>query len=1448
MEDTDLLLVERAGTSYKIETQDMSNLQDSDLLLVEREGVSYKMTADQLPSGGGATGFIEQPVQVLTPLNGAGLNDGEPYKPLSTAITAVGADGDLVYTTDTIASVAEVSNVDQSLVWSDYVTGSPYSASFNPVNGFDGTADRMGGGLTFTPPNPIACTKVRLYMTTYSAPADTIFLNGVDIASGIPITGEFNIPVEFTPSGNQFVSYQMGPAGNGEPGWLSKIELKINGLWVALIDQGVSISSVVNGNVLTFPTSNNFDKFEVGDVVQDSIPVTLDPDTLLTNSTLSNGNLTGLAGSGATGGIYATTSVFTGKWYWELTVGAAAGGMIGIGDLAYPNNTWAGGGEGGYFWYYNGDKYTSGNIASSYSTTYTTGDVIGVALDCDAGTLNYYKNGVDQGVAFTGLQGRTFRPFFQDGSGSGFGFTANFGESAWYSSIPSGYSPLADGVKIIAIDPAGPSITVDGGSWYGTNDGRYEPSQEWSDGADKSHSSYPVSNGFDGNETTIAYSEAGDPILITFNPAVSISSSLDIWANYVGSNNDHLIINGTSVANSLSSGNSIVKNTFTQFTELSTLQIGSNGAGSEYVGFSKIAIDGKLLVNSSVPNNGSGGKPWNQSQGWSFFGSGTPANTEREWDNVFDGSTEVDSQAVAFPSTNGTMLWKPPIPLTVVESVICYCYCQRVASIRLNDSVEGKADSVQNYAQPMVFTASELGNTLSEIKLTNEGNYGTYLTAVEVDGILLVDPGIPGAADTDISKTISAQATLTFTDDTELANMVGPLTMVDENGDVKTPVTSEIANVSQASGWNQSETWSNNSAGDFNQQDASSDFNRYKFANAFDANLSTVALGNQGVWTWNPGFTNVTKLEIYGVGTSNTNGEFTALINDSDSKTIIGSSNYLAGNPLVFTFSSRTDITSIQLSTTGHGGYTGLLKIKINGVELVDPSIPSAPDPTYGLTFDTPNPDLEYFQVGDVVKSTLIDSPVFYLGDRPDYPFLGNDETVSTASDATGFQSFTFNGTEGIYNVCFFLTDNTDSDIQLNIAGGSQWGGYSSVDGKTWTSEGTFNPGDPFSIRSVCTNNPNARYFLIGAVHAPDQISNYMAFALNQTYLDNWSPPYPSDFESENVVKITAVDTANNTMTVDGGSWYGQDSSGDAGDGRYEPSQEWSSTGTTTGDIDRWTNVFTLPIPPDLSDNSPYPGASRLSNNANSWTFASSFDGVVELFASSSTSTGATGGRIELKNSAGDILHSVPCTEHYDSPLWKGPFSITDLKEIYLTYTDSGGQYDSCCLWKVKVNGRVLVDSSVPGGQGATKVTGQPLIASADDVEYVDGNVLGVSNVSGTWLAGLYAQGALVTSYAPSPQSIIFTSMNGGTTDFTGTDATLTSRTWTLEKGNSATGPWTDVGVYLDFAANASQDGATPWANPELEPNKFYQVKVEYNSSNAVSVISTFNTFKTGDA
>ena len=175
----------------------------------------------------------------------------------------------------------------------------------------------------------------------------------------------------------------------------------------------------------------------------------------------------------------------------------------------------------------------------------------------------------------------------------------------------------------------------------------------------------------------------------------------------------------------------------------------------------------------------------------------------------------------------------------------------------------------------------------------------------------------------------------------------------------------------------------------------------------------------------------------------------------------------------------------------------------------------------------------------------------------------------------------------------------------------------------------------------------------------------------------------------------------------------------------------------------------------------------------------------------------------------------------------------------------SGGSYPTA--YGIEIDDKLLVDSSVPGGRGETKVTGQPLVASANDVEYLDGNTLGVSGVSGSWRVGLNAQGAEITASAPSPDSIQYTSANGDplTTQFTGTDATLTTRTWTWQVSNAVTGPWTDFTTRDDVPG---QDGATELVDkPTLEEDKYYRVKVKYNSDNADSVESTiYNTFKTG--
>ncbi len=136
--------------------------------------------------------------------------------------------------------------------------------------------------------------------------------------------------------------------------------------------------------------------------------------------------------------------------------------------------------------------------------------------------------------------------------------------------------------------------------------------------------------------------------------------------------------------------------------------------------------------------------------------------------------------------------------------------------------------------------------------------------------------------------------------------------------------------------------------------------------------------------------------------------------------------------------------------------------------------------------------------------------------------------------------------------------------------------------------------------------------------------------------------------------------------------------------------------------------------------------------------------------------------------------------------------------------------------------------------------------ASSTNIIYISGSQVAVNNTTGTYVTGLHVEGAQVTGSAPSATDVVFTSFNDGTTAYSGTESSLASRTWTLESSNSASGPFSSVGTYVDTGVNSSQDGATPWSTaPTLSADTYYKVKVKYNSENAASQESAFNTFKT---
>ena len=173
---------------------------------------------------------------------------------------------------------------------------------------------------------------------------------------------------------------------------------------------------------------------------------TLSPLLNPSSSTLSNGNLQISTSSSGYGKVNGTIGVSSGKFYWEIYIDSKPRDVI-VGietPEASSINTYTGNSAGSIGWYHGGSIYENGGFTSyNGGATYGAGDYIGVALDMDAGTLVFYKNGVSQGTAKTGLSG-TFLPSVCDGSSvtGGNVYILNFGQRVFEHAAPSNFKCL----------------------------------------------------------------------------------------------------------------------------------------------------------------------------------------------------------------------------------------------------------------------------------------------------------------------------------------------------------------------------------------------------------------------------------------------------------------------------------------------------------------------------------------------------------------------------------------------------------------------------------------------------------------------------------------------------------------------------------------------------------------------------------------------------------------------------------------------------------------------------------------------------------------------------------------------------------------------------------------------------------------------------------------------
>ncbi len=180
---------------------------------------------------------------------------------------------------------------------------------------------------------------------------------------------------------------------------VSGLTFGTNGFYLSYSDSA-DLGADSSGNSNDF-TATNLDATDQATDTPTNNFCTMNPlDNYFFGATFSEGNLkVATTDSIETFGT-GTMGVASGKWYWEVKLTSeSAYSNIGIAsEVSDSASNYLGekASTPNYMYdSYAGDSYTSGS-GTSYGNSYTTGDIIGVALNLDDNEIKYYKNGTVQ--------------------------------------------------------------------------------------------------------------------------------------------------------------------------------------------------------------------------------------------------------------------------------------------------------------------------------------------------------------------------------------------------------------------------------------------------------------------------------------------------------------------------------------------------------------------------------------------------------------------------------------------------------------------------------------------------------------------------------------------------------------------------------------------------------------------------------------------------------------------------------------------------------------------------------------------------------------------------------------------------------------------------------------------------------------------------------------------
>ena len=309
--------------------------------------------------------------------------------------------------------------------------------------------------------------------------AQTIYVNNASVATGTTAAAIFNTAIAHQVGAANTTNFFDGHLANVY--WIDGQALTpssfgqtdaTTGVWVPKAYSGtygnngffLQFKNATSTTTIGYDSSGNANNFTTSGISVTS-GVTFDQmlDTPTNNYAVMNpldlsgtaatfqwGNLQVTRSGASFAQAYSSIAMTSGTWYFEMTAGADVAnldaGLI-TGTTNPAANRYLGQDAYTYAYAPSGQKVNNATF-SAYGNSWTSGDVIGVILDADAGKLWFSKNGTVQAsgdpvagtnAAFTGLTG-PYR-FAVDVENGGI-CDVNFGQRAFAYTPPTGFKAL----------------------------------------------------------------------------------------------------------------------------------------------------------------------------------------------------------------------------------------------------------------------------------------------------------------------------------------------------------------------------------------------------------------------------------------------------------------------------------------------------------------------------------------------------------------------------------------------------------------------------------------------------------------------------------------------------------------------------------------------------------------------------------------------------------------------------------------------------------------------------------------------------------------------------------------------------------------------------------------------------------------------------------------------